>query len=341
MTGNDRLGARVWAAWQRFWFAAVDPTGLHAIRALSCLLFVFWLAPLAGDYGAFFGLGGWFDRDAFVDASQSAPFPIGWSIAFLFGDLPMITYAFSLASFVLFGLGVATRITGVFTWVCVVSHLANPALHYDADWLLAILAFYLMVAYLLLGQLSGGLTTVERIVGPGGAWLSPWRTTPHAPSFAARFVLRLMQVHFAIVVVTSALHKLQYADWWAGASFWYWMNPPESITALSIRDMRSSANASLVFISLATYVTLAWQFAFPAIAFARQTRWLLLSGAAVAWLANSWLFDWPFFGALFFVVCLTYLTPEEWTAWFARIRGLRTAAPTAPEKPKFRPRTAP
>jgi len=45
--------------WVRFWFAAVDPVGLHCIRLLAGLLFVCWLLSFAGHQQALFGLNGW------------------------------------------------------------------------------------------------------------------------------------------------------------------------------------------------------------------------------------------------------------------------------------------
>ena len=38
--------------------------------------------------------------------------------------------------------------------------------------------------------------------------------------------MRLLQVHFAVVVVTSGLHKLQFGDWWAGLASGIPLHPP-------------------------------------------------------------------------------------------------------------------
>src|SRR6516165_10022450 len=45
-------------AWTRFWFTAVDPIGLHALRLIAGLLFIAWLLPLGGHLEAFFGMAG-------------------------------------------------------------------------------------------------------------------------------------------------------------------------------------------------------------------------------------------------------------------------------------------
>ena len=56
-------------------------------------------------------------------------------------------YYSSLGVLALFTLGIATRLTAPLTWVVVCSFLSNPATLYEGDFLLVILAFYLMVGY--------------------------------------------------------------------------------------------------------------------------------------------------------------------------------------------------
>lgn len=334
-------------AWAKFWFSPVEPAGLHAIRFLAGLLFLFWLAPLASEYNALFGLEGWFDRAAYEDASSrvASPYPIGWSFVFLAGHSDLLLQLClwgSLAVFALFTIGVAPRLTSILSWVVIVSHMANPALHYDADWLLAILAFYLMIGYLLYGQWSRPLSIAERVVGPWDSLLSPLRRDQAAPSYAANLAVRLVQVHFAIVMLTSGLHKLQFGEWWSGAAFWYWMYPPTELTQQILRDMRPGAEALITFLSVATYAMLAWQIAFPFFAFRPRWRPLLLGGGLVAWIGAMVVFRLPYFGPLTFLVCLSYLTPAEW-AWMLRRLHREQEPGAAAEAPpaavtKFRPR---
>src|SRR5205807_9315609 len=121
----------------------------------------------------------------------------------------------------LFTLGVGTRMTSVLTWLIVASFLASPAASFEADYLLNILALYLMLGHLLLGQWSRRLSFPERLLGPRRG---------HMGSIAANLTLRLVQVHFAIVLLVSGLHKLQFGDWWSGVAWWYPLNPPFELT---------------------------------------------------------------------------------------------------------------
>src|SRR5207248_9690892 len=99
---------------------------------------------------------------------------------------------------------------------------------------------------LALGQWSRPLSPLERIFGPRGtsllAILRGGRDEEPAPSYAANFALRLLQVHFAIMVVTSGLHKLQVDHWWAGVPYWFAMHPPLAMDAAKLEAARLTAN---------------------------------------------------------------------------------------------------
>src|SRR5262249_20446270 len=124
--------------WTRFWLTPSEPTGLHILRLLAGLLFAAWLLSFAGARHALFGLAGWFDRQAYLEASRmgdGAPVPISWSLLYLCHSPAAFDalYWGALCVFVLFALGIATRITGVLSWLLVASFIVNPATSYDAD----------------------------------------------------------------------------------------------------------------------------------------------------------------------------------------------------------------
>jgi hypothetical protein len=305
--------------WTSFWFTPVDPTGLHSIRFLAGFLFAFWLLTLAGQQQAFFSLAGWVDRTAYVEASR-LEVPTGWSLLFLVPAAWVdAVYWGTIAVFVLFALGLWTRVTGVLTWLMVVSFLANPVIRSDADVLLGIIAFYLMIGYLLLGQWSRQLSMKERLLGPVDTRL--FGRQEATPSFAANLALRLLQVHFALVVVVSGLHKLQIGDWWAGVAFWYPLHPPFETTAASIQKEAANAGPVLFVLSLAQYLYLAWELAFPLFAWRKAWRPVLLGGAFVGWIGCLWIYGQPLFGPVYFLGCLSYLLPEEWRWLSGKLAG--------------------
>ncbi len=327
--------ADAWAvrAWLEFWFRPIEPLGLHALRFLVGVLLIVWLLPFLGNTQALFGLEGWFDQQAY---RETARLPVedrpqfGWSILYLCGSNPLLlkgACAGAIVVFSLFTLGIATRVTAIASWVMVVSFSANPAFGYDADGLLVLLVFYLMVGYVLLNQSQGGQSLAARYLGSRQQIVLFNRTrsaeaVESRPSVAANVALRLLQVHWAMVMVAGGLHKLQFGDWWAGVALWYPLYPPLSATLEDARAHSAHGVAWLTVLSLAAYAVLAWQIAFPVFAWKPHGRWLLLGGASLGWLGCAWLYELPLFGAVLFLGCLSYLTAEEWR-WGAT--GLKKA----------------
>ncbi|MCB9937364.1 MAG: hypothetical protein H6823_03925 [Planctomycetaceae bacterium] len=323
-------------SWVDFWFSPIDPRGMHGIRVLAGVLFIAWLLPFAGQLDAMFGLDGWFDQQAYRDAArlpeESRP-KFGWSFLFLCGSNAMLlkaAYGLSLVVLVLFTLGIATRLTSLLTWIIIVSFTANPATSYDADALLVMLAFYLMIGYVFLGQQRGGQSRCSRWIGCRENWIffvgsSGDVAKPQPPSAAANVALRLLQVHLAIVMLTSGLHKLQFGDWWAGVALWYPLYPPLVATVADAREHMANAVPFLFILSVAAYATLCWQLAFPVFAWKPAWRKLLLGGAIVGWLGNTFLYELPLFGSVIFIGCLSYLTPAEWVRVYERLAKLRNS----------------
>lgn len=322
--------------WLRFWFTPVVPVGMHVVRVLAGLLFIGWLLAFAGYQEGLFSLQGWFDAQAYKEAARipgGPPAPFNWSILYLCGTNAALfhgVYWASIGILFLFTLGLATRITSVLTWIIVVSFVANPAISYGGDYLLVILAFYLMIGYVLYRQWSGQPSLACRILGPADAFLFSFAFTtpgekdkPHT-SHAANLALRLLQVHFAIILVTSALHKLQYGDWWAGVALWYPLHPPFETTFQSIRTGYQEAQSQLFAMSLVQYAVLAWQLCFPLFAW-RKGWWrlVLLGGALLGWIGMVFVFRLPLFGPIFAIGALSFLTAEEWQRFFHGV-GNRT-----------------
>jgi hypothetical protein len=145
--------------------------------------------------------------------------------------------------------------------------------------------------------------------------------------------LRLLQVHTAVVLVTSGLHKLQFADWWNGLALWYRLHPPFQTTAETLRLTPADAAVTFTLLSVAAYLVLAWQIGFPFFAWRPRWRLVLLGGAVLGWLGTAFLYRIPGFGPALMVLCLAYLTAAEWrrvAGFVAALPGLRGLAVRLP-----------
>lgn len=338
-------------AWTRFWFTPIPTTGLRVTRILSGLLFCAWLLSFLGHQTEFFSLNGWLDARGYQDVQRQPNMgaPVGWSILFLAGDNAQVFQALywgSLGLLALFTLGIATRVTGICAWVIVVSFLANPVTSYEGDYLLAILAFYLMLAHCFLGLWQANLSGWDYLLGPWfmllkyflGRWkanLSVWECilgsrhdfvlagwffprdgAEQPPSYAANFMMRLLQIHFVIILVTSALHRLQIAEWWSGVAFWFPLHPPFETTPESLQRDIDRPILTLICLSATQYAALGWQLALPTFAWREGWMWrtVLIGGAAIYWLGVFFVFKLPLFGPFVFVCCLSFLDSKDWAA---------------------------
>lgn len=313
-------------SWTRFWFNPSDPFGLHLVRFLAGLLFLSWLLPLAGYQADFFGLQGFFDLQAFKETAREAnreasrgnpqmQLPVTWSLLYVTATNPALVnviYWSTIGVLVLFTLGVATRITAVLTWLLLASFINNPVVVFDADHLLVLLAFYLMVGYLLEGLWNRPVTLSSIALGSSDGLA--WRlfSGNGRISVGANLALRLIQVHFTIVIVTSALHKLQSGDWWSGMAFWYPLHPPLETTKNTLLLEKAFAQDHFIWLSLTQYVMLAWQLAFPLFAWRRAWRPVLLIGALIGWIGCLQIYGMPLFGGLYMIVSLAFVEEQEW-----------------------------
>lgn len=310
----------------RFWFTPTNPLGLHVIRLLTGTLLLAWLLGYAGSYSQLLGRSGWFDETAYNEAlrlSAEDDAPIFWGRGLVArSELGLtVQYWSSVGVIGLFAAGIATRITAPLTWLVVVAFTSNPVMSYGGDALLLMLTLYLAAAYALLDLWGGGSPTTA-LLGSRSAAPQYWRSlaASGAASVWANVVLRLIQIHTAVVVVMSGLDKLQDAEWWAGDALWYPMHPPFEMTTEQIQAILDSQNEELLILyGLAAYATLFWQINFPWLAWLKPTRWIAVTGAVVGCLGCWFVYRAPIFGPAILIGTLSFVPSTRWqrlvTGW--------------------------
>jgi hypothetical protein len=311
----------------------------------AVLVAVWLLLTFAMQLSNFVGPEGWIDTPALKDVADlkenlqipkdQPPFVPSWSLLYLCGtNSTALTALFwaAVVVVVLFAIGVLPRITGVLTWIAVASFTANPAFQYEGDALLLLLTFYLMVAYVLFGQRTPGISWAGHIFGPLAIWpLSRSEPTPAGmprPSLAANVALRLVQVHIALIVFSSGLHKLQFGDWWAGTALWFPLHPPFKTTLADAIAERPNAESYLGLLNVGTYCVLAWQIGFPLFAWRPRWRFVVIGGGVIGWIGAALLWGVPLIGPAIFIGCLSFVTPTTWRRILNRLPLKSTSAVT-------------
>lgn len=304
--------------WMGFWFAPVDPIGLHVCRVLFGVTALVWFGSMLGHQRELFGLDGFVDMQAYrrlngLGVEQTPLPPIGWSPIFIArtGVALHGLYFGALAALALFTVGVATRVTGFLSWLAVVALTSNPALWHGGDALFRSLAFLLMVGYLLYDVEN--LLNPRRFLGSPDALLTEMRAgTAATPSVGANLALRSIQVTVAIAMFATGLHKLQQASWWSGTALFFPLYPPLTTDASALRESIGDPTALMTALSLAAYGMIVWQVAFPFVAWRHGARRFIVGGAAIGWLGSAFLFKLPLFGPTLMIGCLAFLPSTSW-----------------------------
>jgi hypothetical protein len=305
--------------WNRFWFAPASPIPLERMRVAVGVLVVIWLLSFFGRQAEYFGFSSWLDRDAYaavkklpngnaIPDSPGTRLPTPpWSPMY-FATTPAavhILYAIALASAAAFAFGVLPIVTAPLTWLGVCSFTSNPIFNgVGSESFLLVLTFYLMIGFVL------------RPLMPTGV--------------ADRLAIRIMQVHIAALIFSSALGKLQQSIWWEGVALWFAQNPAYELTQEKIESLRARGGigAELKFLSALAYGVLAWQVSFPVLAFQRWARMWIVGGAFLGMLGSWYFYRSLMFGPTWFVASLVFLTAEEWQVLATRLR--RSSAQSGP-----------
>lgn len=163
-----------------------------------------------------------------VDPRQNhAQGNVSWSIWFHLTDVRWMNVVHScvLVCMFLFTIGLCTRVTSVLTWLTALFYVhRTPTTMFGQDAMMSVALFYLMLAP------SGAAYSVDRLI----TWYR-YRVRhsdrsgalPVEKSVSANFVLRLFQIHFAIIYFASGTAKLQGSSWWNGTALWGVMANPE------------------------------------------------------------------------------------------------------------------
>ena len=156
--------------------------------------------------------------------------------------------------------------------------------------------------------------TLYVAVGPSGAalsldrWLArrrrPGLPVHPAPSVAANFALRLIQVHMCIVYLFAGLSKLQGVPWWNGQAMWLAFGNLEYQSA----DMTWLAWHPLL-VEFLTHITILWEVSFCVLIWIPLFRPLVLATSLVMHLGIGASLGLWTFSLIMLAGCASFLPP--------------------------------
>ncbi len=291
--------------WARFWFEEIPPHSYALIRILI------------GVVGALTIIGAWDPAFWQVDGIMSPSaawrsFP--WLTAHGLGDIVGLTLRWTLlVGFVALALGIETPTvalaiflgSGVMFWW-------NRAPYSGAQQLLHNVTFPLIFVD------SGAVWSVDALLRARRAPIIRVHAEPIWP-------LRLWQFQLAMVYLSAGLWKMANPDWRSGLALHYVLNNPEFQRIPGV--VPPALFAATVFL---TYLTVAWELAFPVLVWFRRTRPAMLLLGLALHLGMWTTLEVGAFMPTILIAYVAFLDPWRTEARVRRLFGFRRAQAAIP-----------
>jgi hypothetical protein len=304
-----RAGGEFAVRWERFWFKPEPTSTLAVIRIVFGLLVFAWTLSLAGDLAAFFGKSGVLPKQPEVGGV--------WGVLGIFtSDLAVqLLFAGLLLSSLALALGYHSRLAAVLVFIGVMSfERRNPYVFNTGDWLLRLMAFYLMLAP------SGAALSLDRWrANRSRLWEFPLRSP---------WALRLMQIQLSVVYIAAVWDKLQGTTWNNGTATSYVFR----ISDVGRFPVPGFITHSVFLSNLMTFGTLAIELSVGVLVWNRRLRpWVLLAGGLLH-LGIEYSIRVGFFSLAMLTLYLSFLNPGWAEAKLLRLREwIESRAAARPE----------
>ncbi len=191
-------------------------------------------------------------------------------------------YVATMVVFGLFTIGLWTRVTSVLTWALTLCYLHRSALTvFGQDTMQTILLTYLMIgpcgAAFSVDALRARYRASRSLMGSPGRSV-PWAEAVLAgprPDPLANFAVRLLQIHFCFIYMSSGLSKLKGATWWSHIAGWMTMANPEfgliryPAYEWALRQLNDSRLGMAIVCAGITFFTLAVELGFSFLVWTR------------------------------------------------------------------------
>jgi hypothetical protein len=329
-TGLFSVVGEALRGWDRFWFSRMDPTTLCFMRIFCGLLTFYVHLTYSWDLLGYVGPEAWIDHGMARYIQREVPVyavGTGWDddpVLVTHGNVYWSAYheltspgwivalhVFILLSMLAFTAGLCTRVTAALSWagaMCYV-HRASSTV-FGLDTMMMILLLYLMIGP------SGATLSVDR-------WLAKWwarrRGLPEPevkPSYAANFVIRLIQVHMCLIYFAGGTSKLLGSTWWSGTALNlvvlnYSFAPMNFGPYYELMKFLASRRWLWETVMSGGIVsTLALEIGFPFLVWDRRWRWVMVCGSVCMHTAIAVTMGLTTFSLMMIVMVSSFIPPE-------------------------------
>lgn len=275
---SSDLGAR----WNRFWFTPRSPENLGIVRIATGVVALYWYLSYLPVLIPWFGYAGLITPE--LVNSWRGDRPAFCVFEWAGNDIGLwILYGLGALSILLMTIGFRAQWTAILAAVFSISLIhRGPIFARFGDDLLMMMLVYLCLApshrcwsWHAYKNVPMSKTTPPRPLLTG---LARWRGDP-TPLTSANLAQRLMQVHFAIVLLAVLLAQFTSFSWWSGLAMWPWVARVDSrwidVTWLG---------EQVWLIHLWTFSILIWE-AMTALVWWPKLRPLLIGWGVILWLS--------------------------------------------------------
>ncbi len=225
-----------------------------------------------------------------------------------------------LVCMLLFALGLWTPVTGIVTWLGMLSYVNRATTtFFGMDTIMNVLVIYLTMANLFARPGTAALS-LDRLLWrwrkARQAGVSLSAVSGDTTSTSATFAIRLMQIHFCIIYLASGLSKLLGSAWWNGTAVWYTVANPE-FAPLHLRYYHEmlvwlASHRVLWELSMTGGVmfTLVLEIGFPFLVWNRRLRWLMVIGAVMLHTGIALFMGLTGFSLMMLALLVSFIPPE-------------------------------
>lgn len=288
--------------WNRFWYAAIDPTLVGVIRVITGLMVMYSHAVWGLGLHDYFGAHSWMRPDI-VQNLQAEHFHFSY-LWFVGDEWLWLAHAVAFLALAGFTLGYKTRLTSVLTVAILVSYARRqPAATFGFDQITAFLTLYLAYGYFATSAAQRALS-LDRWLAIRSGKLSA--TSRPAKSAGANVTLRLIQIQMCVVYFFAGVAKLQGEAWWNGEAMWLAFANEEYANSLSMLWTWRIPGV----LAAATHMTVFWELSFAACIWNRTLRpiWLFFGffmHVGIGLFLSMWTF-----GLIMIVGCASFTDPD-------------------------------